>query len=103
MIKRFLLLLLIVCTLGYGSAWAFDNHFDSAEEHQIVNGDTDNLQDADGDSPCCNDSCHSSAHLVGLSSYQSGPVYPGAGTGNTPCRQSLAFLATAPPLRPPQV
>jgi len=107
MLKRFLTVWLIISTLGYGSAWAFDNHLNDAEEHQVVNsdnnGDTGNAPDSDGDFPCCDGNCHSSAHIMGLSSYQSGPVYPDTGTGSTPYRQTLAFFATAPPLRPPQV
>jgi len=111
MFKHFLTAWLIISTLGYGSAWAFDNHLNDAEQHRVVdsdvngdvNGDTGNAPDSGGDFPCCDGNCHSSAHIMGLSSYQSGSVYPDAGTGNTPYRQTLAFFATAPPLRPPQV
>ena len=107
MLKRFLTVWLIISTLGYGSAWAFGNHLNDAAEHQVVNGDVNdgagNAPDSDGDYPCCDDSCHSSAHIMGLSSYQSGPILVDNGTGSTPYRQTLAFFATAPPLRPPQV
>ena len=33
MLKRFLLLWLIISTLGYGSVWAFDGHIDETNQH----------------------------------------------------------------------
>ncbi|MEA2095037.1 MAG: hypothetical protein U9P11_10825 [Pseudomonadota bacterium] len=93
---------LIICTLGYGSVWAFDGHLHEGEEHQRVTGDVSHAADEDGDHPSCDHCCHASAHLMALWSAQPGTAYTGAGSGYTPYRQLLSFHTTSPPERPPQ-
>jgi hypothetical protein len=102
MLKRFLMIWLIISTLGYGSVWAFDGHIDTVAEHQDVVGDVDHAPTDNEDHPPCDHCCHASAHLMALWSDQFATAYPGSGTGYTPYLQSLSFNITSPPDRPPQ-
>jgi len=62
-LKRLMLSILMLCTLGYGSAWAFDAHVVSEGFHIIDVGDIHN----DSDHGATSDHCgHASAHIVGL-------------------------------------
>jgi len=61
-LKRLMLSILMLCTLGYGSAWAFDEHVISERLHisdaSEVHSETDHA---------ASDHCgHTSAHIVGL-------------------------------------
>jgi len=103
MLKRFLMLWLIISTLGYGSVWAFDGHIDEINQHQDVVSDVDHSRGDDGDHPSCDHCCHASAHTVAMSPFQTSTTYPGADIGSTPYRHSLSFLSVAPPDRPPRI
>jgi hypothetical protein len=91
---------LIISTLGYGSAWAFDSHLNELEEHQNITGDVNHAPEKDH--LPCDHCCHAFVHLLGLWSSESGTTYLGAGTGYTPYRRILSIFSTAPPERPPQ-
>lgn len=102
MAKSFLLIWLIISTLGYGSVWAFGGHVDVVDEHQGVVGDVDNAPGDDGDHHSCDHCCHASAHTVALAPFQSSTAYSGTCAGHTPYLHTYSFYTTSPPERPPQ-
>jgi len=62
-LRKLMLLILVVCTLGYSSAWAFDEHTRNNEVFHV--SDADVLLN-EGSEPI-NDHCgHVFSHLVGL-------------------------------------
>lgn len=70
MFKRFITVCLVISSLGYGVAWAFDGHWDVTQ----ASADASFGQHADDDIPAsgehndagCDHCCHASAHLVGI-------------------------------------
>lgn len=70
MFKRFIVICLVISTLGYGVAWAFDGHWDVSQ----ASADTLFGQQANDDVPAsdehndagCDHCCHASAHLIGI-------------------------------------
>jgi len=47
MLRPLLLLCLIISTLGYGSVWAFDGHFDEWTQHETMSGTTDHGEEGE--------------------------------------------------------
>lgn len=93
---------LIISTLGYGSAWAFDGCIDEAAEHQIVVDAVDHSPDGDNDHPVCDHCCHASSHTTALCPLSIGSLCANTASGSTPYQQSVFFYSTAPPDRPPR-
>lgn len=102
MLKQLLMVWLIFCTVGYGSAWAFDGHIDEAGEHRVAVGDVGHAPDADEEHPTCDHCCHASAHIMALCPASLGSLHAYMATGSTPYQQSIFFHSTAPPDRPPR-
>ena len=92
---------LILCTVGYGSVWAWDGHVDEAAEHHMV-GDAGHAPDADEDNPACDHCCHASAHIMALCPVTIGTSAPSIGAANTPYLNIALLHFTAPPDQPPR-
>ena len=106
MLKQFLTIWLIVCTLGYGAVWAFDGHINQAEAHLLANENSAIMADASNDhndDHNCDHCCHASAHIVALRGYESGSVFSSVHHGYFSYRQSLLVHSVSPLLRPPKV
>ncbi len=77
-LKKILLTILVLCTLGYGSAWAYDDHaVELGDEHPVSFDASSVLNDDNFDaSPsseqasnadlACDHSCHIFAHLQAI-------------------------------------
>jgi hypothetical protein len=102
MFKRLLMIWLMLCTLGYGSVWAWDGHVNEAAEHHMVVSDADHASDADKEHPTCDHCCHASAHIMALCTETFGLIQGHIATGYTPYQQSIFFHSTAPPDQPPR-
>ena len=102
MLRYFVVIWLMVCTLGYGSVGAFDGHFYEAAHHNGVTGDLDHSPGEGGGHPSCDHCCHASAHLLALWAPHLNFMFPGTSTGYTPYRFTLSFPPIIPPTRPPQ-
>jgi len=105
MLKQFLTIWLIVCTLGYGAVWAFDGHINQAETHPLVDENPTGMVDAlnDHDHHNCDHCCHASAHIVALRAYESDSVFSRVHHSHFSYRQSLLVHSVLPLLRPPKV
>lgn len=65
-LKRLMLSILMFCTLGYGSAWAFDEHVVSETFH-TVDQQLGSAAEHDSTAEHVADHCgHALAHIVGL-------------------------------------
>ena len=98
--KRFFVLLLILCQLGFSSAWAFDWHGPHADDqvHGVASSDAGVHFDGDG----CDDSCHALAHLLGITSDKAGLHFASASVPAGAYRSAFTSRVTDPPLKPPQ-
>lgn len=101
MLRSLILGWLIVCTFGYGSAWAFDTHVGTPGQHEGHAGALINLADSE-DHPSCDHCCHAASHMTGLWSGQA-MVYVQAASKVVPFNHaSYYFLPTDPPDHPPR-
>ena len=73
-LKQFLLIVLVLSTLGYSSAWAFDEHvmeqLETGLDSNITDSNTtvfDDSQNGETDTDiACDHCCHISSHLVAI-------------------------------------
>jgi len=68
-LRKLLLSMLVLCTLGYGSAWAFDAHLvnaDSDSYAMVVNDEQKCDEHAYAVCNACDYNCHVSAHLLAI-------------------------------------
>lgn len=105
-LKQVLLVLLVLCTLGYSSAWAFDEHVMEQLKTELDSKTTvsNDAQDGKTDADiACDHCCHISSHLVA--------IFPAAirdFTNGTPIyllslkENHLSYIAS-PDLKPPRV
>jgi len=121
-LKRILLSMLVICTLGYGSAWAYDGHAvalnDDAQitvdvavgmmPHSLSNhGSKQPQEQSQGQTPVadvdCDHCCHISAHLQAIFS-QSGYLCS-VNQSSELLEFSEIFISfiVSPDLRPPRV
>lgn len=99
--KRLFMLWLVICTVGYGTAWAFDGHIDEQAEHHSATTAHPAAGD-DGDQPDCDHCCHATAHMTAFWPCPAVRQFPGADIGHTPYLQAVFFNATSPPEHPPR-
>jgi hypothetical protein len=92
---------LVICSIGYGSAWAYDGHFDPFSQHGGMPGAMSLAEDG-GDHLSCDHCCHASAHLIGMWANQ--PVFslPDASTVWPHYRTMHYSILGSPPGRPPR-
>jgi len=66
MLKRLFIIWLIICSLGYGVAWAFDSHVDEthAATPDSAASPVDNTHR--DEHPTCDHCCHVSVHFLAL-------------------------------------
>jgi hypothetical protein len=101
MYKILLMVCLVTCTLGYGSVWAFDGHFDESMLHEN-SSNAMGQGDDDEDHSSCDHCCHASAHLTGLWANQPGISIPDRNSVWLPYLISYNSILTVPPGHPPQ-
>ncbi|HHJ34532.1 MAG TPA: hypothetical protein ENJ87_02090 [Gammaproteobacteria bacterium] len=104
--KQFLLIILVFCTLGYSSAWAFDGHVMEPLEESTASLDT-----ASGDLPdgqqhvehICAHCCHITSHLIAIFSDTGCIATNSTSTYSSNLTESLHAFIVSPDLRPPRV
>jgi len=100
--RRLIILWLILSTLAYGVAWAFDDHGAELGSHSHVSGTATQQADNNEAEPDCDHCCHLFSHLVGFVPRGLGLT---AGPGDRPVTDwdtSFASLSIGPPARPPK-
>ncbi len=101
MLRRLFSIWIVVCTFGYGSAWAFDDHAEKeAAHHEILNVELESAIDND-DQSNCDHCCHAAAHMTGLCTVESLVVIHGKEAFNWSYDRSYRSLQTGPPHSPP--
>ncbi len=105
-------LLLVVCTISYGSSWAFEGHVDAADYDDIgmhVDGRLDSQMDNQGtdqnstDNQSCDHCCHAFAHMLALCTQHDFLLQ--SNRSNESCKFSQDFISyiSSPASRPPKV
>ena len=101
MLRHLLTFCLVISTLGYGSVWAFDGHFDEWTQHEEMAGATDHGEE-DEDHSSCDHCCHATAHLTGLCTNQQTLSIPDASRVWSHYPDAYNSILTGPPGRPPR-
>jgi len=105
-LKQFLLIVLVLSTLGYSSAWAFDEHVMEQLETELGSHTTvlDGSQDGEtGADIACDHCCHISSHLVAIFSDTNCNLKNSASIYLlSPKENHISFIVN-PDLRPPRV
>lgn len=101
MLRRLLMLWLITCTIGYGSVWAFDGHYDELSPHEEIPGSTGHGDDGE-DHSSCDHCCHASAHLTGMWANQPCITIPDSGNIWPRYHKLHYSVLTDPPGHPPK-
>ena len=100
MFRHFLSIWLIVCTLGYSSAWAFDVHSEETVQQEVMSTDIEQIADSDNE-PACDHCCHAAAHMMGLWSTPSLNILSGSNINNWSYLYSYLSLQIKPLKGPP--
>ena len=96
MIRQFINICLVLSTLGYGMALAFDGHLDESQ----VQFSTFDDQHEDHDTSDCDHCCHANAHLTGIEATDTRGLSANGGIMYSiygPTQISFLELPTAPP------
>ncbi len=105
-LKQVLLILLVLSTLGYSSAWAFDEHVmeqlgTELDSNTTVFGDSqDEKTDAD---IACDHCCHISSHLVAIFPASIRDLTNGAPIYLLNLKEDHISYIVSPDLKPPRV
>jgi len=110
-LKKLLLTLLVLNTLGYSSAWAFDEHvlqqfeaetanLNAAPGNGLVNPVSD---DQDNSEIACDHCCHISSHLVAIFSDASCTAAASSAIYLLSLTEGLNSFIPGPDLEPPRV
>jgi len=110
-LKKCLLVLLVLSTLGYSSAWAFDGHvleqFETQVSHlNVAAGDSlvnPISEDQNNNEIACDHCCHISSHLVAIFSDSSCIAPAGSAIYLLSLTEGLHSFIPAPDLEPPRV
>jgi hypothetical protein len=112
-LKKYLLFILITCTLGYSSAWAYDGHAIDVSDSDLVVKDNDSYfsNTSDRHSPeqqsavddICDQCCHISAHLVAIFSKNNCSFSADKTSKRLDFSESFISFITSPDLKPPRV
>ena len=101
-VSRFLIAVLILSVIGYGTAWAFDTHAFDDSEHVHMSDDL-GVNTQDHDDGGCDHCCHSGAHFSGLTSSSYHGISSTSGLKNAAAPAVYLTRATSPPFKPPQI
>ena len=118
-LKKILLFMLVFCTLGYGSAWAYDGHAVelNSDSPFVIDADTTgvsshsaNKQNADQhpeQAPAANIDCdhcgHISAHLLAIFPHNGYMCSPNQSSKLLELSETFVSFIVSPDLRPPRV
>jgi hypothetical protein len=107
-LRKILLFTLVICTLGYGSAWAYDGHAVDIDKDvkvtvvSISSGDQSSEQSSSADVIC--DHCgHVTAHLQAIFPQNGYLCSVNQSSELLELSEDLTSLSVSPDLRPPRV
>ncbi len=102
MCKRLIIFWLLLSTLGYSVAWAFDIYREAPMAH-LSAADNHTQTDDDSGNNNCNHLCHGVAHLVGFCATTA--VFSVPTTARLPITYLSAWISflDSPPTNPPKV
>jgi hypothetical protein len=110
-LKQLLLIVLVLCTLGYSSAWAFDEHVMEQLEDEsnslsitaIDLSNTDLSHNQNEPDVACDHCCHISSHLVAIFSDTSCLSTVSTSIRLSNLTKSYHSFTVSPDLKPPRV
>jgi len=110
-LKKCLLILLVFSTLGYSSAWAFDEHvLEQLEtESSLLNTDSGDSsvdrvsEDQNNSEIACDHCCHISSHLVAIFSDLNCTATAGSAVYLLSLTEGLNSFIPGPDLEPPRI
>jgi hypothetical protein len=111
-LKQLLLTALVFCTLGFSSAWAFDEHVMESLDVESGMGLVDVMSvDSDGDMShqqnevdvACDHCCHISSHLVAIFSDAGSVSIVSISTHLSNLTENFHSFVVSPDRRPPRV
>jgi len=105
-LKQFLLIVLVLSTLGYSSAWAFDEHVMEQLETELSSKSAvfDNSPDGEHDADiACDHCCHISSHLVAIFSDTNCDFLNSASIYLLSLKENHHSYIVSPDLKPPRV
>lgn len=110
-LKQFLLIVLVLSTLGYSSAWAFDEHVMEELETSFDSGNNDGNTTASEDSHhgktdaevICDHCCHISSHLVAIFIDANSHFINSTSTSLPTLKENHISFIVSPDLKPPRV
>jgi len=105
-LKQFLLIVLVLSTLGYSSAWAFDEHVLEQLETELDSNTTvfDDSQNGETDADiACDHCCHISSHLVAIFSATTCDLTNSASIYRLSLNDNHHSYIVSPDLKPPRV
>jgi len=118
-LKKILLSMLIICTLGYGSAWAYDGHaveltdeaqalLDAAMDANNANMPSADLNNQSAEQPSaasvdCDHCAHISAHLLAIFSNNGYLCSANQSSERLELSETFVSFIVSPDFRPPRV
>ncbi len=104
-LKTSILTLLMLCIIGYGSAWAFESHAIEADEINSVTALSDKqaVDQHSADSKICDHSCHAFAHMLALCMQNAISYDTNKSSETVNFSQNLISHILTPNRRPPRV
>lgn len=103
-LRKLLIYILLACTLGYGSAWAYETHAVEVEDRGPVTTyiDDQSVDQHISDSDVCDHCCHVFGHILGICT-QSTHIFSSNKTSEPlEFSQNFISLILSPDLRPPR-
>lgn len=105
-LKQFLLIVLVLSTLGYSSAWAFDEHVMEQLKTELDSNTTvfDDSQNGKTDADiACDHCCHISSHLVAIFSDTNCDFINSTSIYLPSLKENHISYIVSPDLKPPRV
>ena len=108
-LKKYLLAVLVLCTLGYSSAWAYDihaiadDHLDSSD--QLIASQSNNTDHSPGQTETakiCDHSCHAFAHMLAIATQNVSLYSCNKNIQRMDVAEALVSLTINPHQRPPR-
>ncbi|HEB81237.1 MAG TPA: hypothetical protein ENJ11_00075 [Gammaproteobacteria bacterium] len=111
-VRRLLLLVLSLCILGYGSAWAFDGHVIKADSNELPSllqqadthhaAHTKDSEKNSAEKSCCDHCCHISAHLQAIFNQNAYLTDNDSSSERLDYSEDFISCIVSPDLRPPR-
>jgi len=104
-IRKSITFLLMICMIGYGSAWAFESHAVEMDEVDSVITliDKQSVDQHVSDNDACDHCCHAFAHMLALCAQSVYPLHSNKTFELQRLSQNFPSLIVSPDIKPPRV